>query len=117
MYIDMLYLQKTGNAGAQLTQEEIQSGINKANEQTMEALECELFLSSEYYFCLFHNKENALNQNSTKGSILLTGMVVNVFDTCTGTIVLFLRGGGSNRCLVIDYLHIFSEVQLCVCLP
>lgn len=36
-----VYLQRTGNAATQLTKEEIQAGIHKTNEQTIEALECE----------------------------------------------------------------------------
>ena len=38
-------LQKTGNPDAQLTQQEIQEGIDMANEQTLEAIECELYVS------------------------------------------------------------------------
>ena len=33
-------VQRTGNPEAQLTQEEIQSAIDKGNAQTVEAIEC-----------------------------------------------------------------------------
>ena len=36
-----LLLQRTGDPAAHLTQEEIQAGIDKANEQRLEAIECE----------------------------------------------------------------------------
>ena len=34
-------LQRMGDPEAQLTQQEIQAGIDQANEETLEALECE----------------------------------------------------------------------------
>ena len=43
----MFVLQRTGNPEAQLTLQEIQAGIDQANEQAEEAMQCEQY--TKYY--------------------------------------------------------------------
>ena len=46
VYVVLYFLQKTGNPSAQLTQQEIQAGIDRANVQTQEAIECKYLLTT-----------------------------------------------------------------------